>query len=52
MLLDLLCLCKKVIILFTQEYILVMPNYWAWLCCIYELQELTFLQLCNFYTGG
>ena len=27
-------------------------HYWAWLCCIYELQELTFLQLYNFYTGG
>jgi lincosamide and streptogramin A transport system ATP-binding/permease protein len=35
-----------------KEYILVMPNRWAWLCCIYELQELTFLQLYNFYTGG
>ncbi len=29
-----------------------MPNRWVWLCCMYELQELTFLQLYKFYTGG
>ncbi|OPX85540.1 MAG: hypothetical protein A4E53_03534 [Pelotomaculum sp. PtaB.Bin104] len=44
----LLCLSKKVTDSFHSDNISSSCPVWAWLCCIYELQELTFLQLLFF----